>query len=447
MSRDITAIHNALIVNEGQQYTGYVVIKGDTIAATGRGPLPEEFEDAAEIIDASGAMLVPGAIDTHVHFRDGGQGSPKGDIASESRAALAGGVTSFIDMPNTVPATVSLEAWQHKMEHASRTSVANYAFFIGATNSNLPDLLAADYSRVPGVKLFMGASTGNMLVDSESAIQALFRNLKCRIAVHAEDNAQIVANMADTRNRFGDDAPIEMHPEIRSRRACTDCSATAVRLALETGARLHLLHISTADELNLIPADERPIEQRQLTFETCPHYLIFGGKEDYLRLGSRIKCNPSIKEQSDRRALLQAVADGKIDVIATDHAPHLPADKQGGSLRAASGMPGVQFSLPLMMTMADDGILAPEKVVELMAHNPARLYGIERRGFIRPGYYADLVLLVPDSHEICDSDALSRCGWTPYAGRHISRRVAATWVNGSRNGNTDSVTELRFAAR
>ena len=444
MIREMTVIHNALIVNEGEQYTGYVVIEGDIIAATGRGELPECYSDAREVIDASGAMLVPGAIDTHVHFRDGGGGSPKGDIASESRAALAGGVTSYIDMPNTVPPTVSIGAWQKKMEHASRTSVANYAFFIGATNSNLPDLLAADYSRVPGVKLFMGASTGNMLVDSESAILALFRNLRCRISVHAEDNARITYNMADARRRFGDDAPIELHPEIRSREACIDCSSTAVRLAHETGARLHILHISTAEELDLIPDDNRPIEERQLTFETCPHYLTFGGAGDYRRLGARIKCNPSIKEQTDRKALIKAVADGRIDVIATDHAPHLQADKEGGSLRAASGMPGVQFSLPLMMTMADDGIFTPERVVELMSHNPARLYGIERRGFIREGYYADIVLLAPDCHEISDEDVVSRCRWTPYAGCSLSRRVSAVWVNGRRDGSVEAAAELRF---
>lgn len=435
-------IHNATIINEKKSYNGYVVVDGEFIIATGEGPLPAEYRNSTgnETIDAGGSLLIPGAIDTHVHFRDGGDGSPKGDIATESLAAVTGGVTTFFDMPNTVPPTVSVEAWEKKMEHAAKTSYANYAFFIGATNSNLPVLLEADYSRIPGVKLFMGSSTGNMLVDDSSTIRNMFSRLKCVIAVHAEDQSVISENTSRLRKEYDNEVPLEMHPALRSREACVKSSATAAALAVETGAKLHILHISTADELvGIDHADSN------ITRETCPHYLLFGGKDDYLHHGSRIKCNPAIKEQSDRDALRKAVADGgMIDVIATDHAPHLPADKEGNALTAASGMPGVQFSLPLMMTMADSGILSHERVVELMCHNPATLYNVDRRGFIRRGFYADLVLIEKHDHTITDADVVSRCGWTPYAGISLTRCVASTWVNGKKAPQLGVARPVKF---
>lgn len=435
-------IHNATIINEKKRYTGYVVVDGEFIIATGEGHLPNEYRGTAndEIIDAGGNLLIPGAIDTHVHFRDGGDGSPKGDIATESLAAVTGGVTTFFDMPNTVPPTVSVEAWEKKMEHAAKTSYANYAFFIGATNSNLPILLEADYSRIPGVKLFMGSSTGNMLVNDSSTIRNMFSRLKCVIAVHAEDQSVISENTSRLRKEYDNEVPLELHPALRSREACVKSSATAAALAKETGAKLHILHISTADELvGIDPADNN------ITRETCPHYLLFGGKDDYLSRGSRVKCNPAIKEQSDRDSLRKAVADGGvIDVIATDHAPHLPADKEGSALTAASGMPGVQFSLPLMMTMADSGMLSHERVVELMCHNPATLYNVDRRGFIRRGFYADLVLIEKHDHTITDADVVSRCGWTPYAGIRLTRCVASTWVNGKKAPQLGVARPVKF---
>ncbi len=423
-------IHNAEIINEGRRFRGYVAVDGCFITEVGEGDAPQTLlEVHGEIIDASMKWLVPGAIDTHVHFRDGGDGSPKGDIASESRAAVAGGVTTFFDMPNTTPPTVTLEAWKRKMEKAAAKSAANYAFFMGATNGNLDQLLEADYSRVPGVKLFMGSSTGNMLVDDSNAIRQLFERLECVIAVHAESQPVISGNVKKYREKYGEPVPVGLHPEIRSRRACVESSGLAVGLARATGARLHVLHISTSDELELFAPG--PLSGKRITAETCPHYLIFGGGSDYERYGTRVKCNPAIKERSDREALLKAVIDGRIDVIATDHAPHLPADKKGDALTAASGMPGVQFSLPLMLSMTDrEPGLTPERVVELMSHNPATLYGIDRRGFIRRGYYADLVLIAETDREIADSDVVSTCGWTPYAGMELMRRVDRVWVNG-----------------
>ncbi len=432
-------IHNATIIDNRERFRGYVVVENEFITVVEHGDLPAEYTvKGYEIIDAGGKLLIPGAIDTHVHFRDGGTGSAKGDIETESLAAVTGGVTTFFDMPNTVPPTVNIESWEKKMERAAELSYANYAFFLGATNNNLPILLRADYTKIPGVKLFMGSSTGNMLVDDSSTIRQLFEKLQCVIAVHAEDQNIINENTTRLREEFNGEIPVEKHPCLRSREACVSSSSTAIKLAAETGAKLHVLHISTADELTG--------EQHQgITRETCPHYLLFGGTDDYRRLGTRVKCNPAIKETTDRDSLLKAVTDnGSIDVIATDHAPHLPADKEGNALTAASGMPGVQFSLPLMLTLADDGKLSHERVVELMCNNPARLYNIDRRGFIRKGYYADMVLIEQCDHTITDADVVSRCGWTPYAGMKITRKVADVWVNGKKAPQHGAALPVKF---
>ena len=434
MSRKI--IHNAIIVNGGEKFFGYVVVEGERIASVGRGVVPAERFADFELIDADGAYLMPGAIDTHVHFREPGL-TDKGSMATESAAAVAGGVTSFLEMPNTRPATVSLEALEAKKELAADNSIANYGFFIGATNENLNELLAIDPDTIPGVKLFMGSSTGNMLVDSEKALDSLFAQYKGVIAVHAEDEMIIRRNRDHLVDELGETLPIQLHSIIRSREACVTATRRAVELAAKYGARLHLLHISTADELAML--SEKPFSEKRITAETCPHYLIFDTLSYLAERGFLIKCNPAIKTTADRQALRRAVADGLIDVIATDHAPHLYEQKQGSLLKAASGMPGVQFMLPLLFTLSDQIGLTPEKIAELTAHNPAALYAIDRRGRIEPGYYADFALVkrLPDEqyHRIKRSDVQSLCGWTPYEDMTLTHTVAATYVNGRKVWN------------
>ncbi|MCM1111402.1 MAG: dihydroorotase [Clostridium sp.] len=424
-----TLIYNCSIVNEGEQFDGFVVVDGEIIEMVGHGAPDAGLLSAPSLkVDLAGAMLLPGGIDTHVHFRDPGL-TRKGDMATESAAAAAGGITSVIDMPNTSPATVSVSAWKEKMALAATKSVVNYGFFIGATNSNLDQLLAADYSRVAGIKLFLGSSTGNMLVDSDSMLGQLFAKAPALIAVHAESERIVSDNLARARREYeGREAPVALHSEIRSREACVEASRHAVELARRHGARLHLCHISTADELDLLePGSER------ITGETAPHYLWFT-TADYPRLGARIKCNPAIKNEGDRRALREAVADGRIATIATDHAPHLLSDKEGDLFHAASGMPGIQFSLPVMTELSLEGYFPMTTVVERMSHAPARTFRIDRRGFIRPGYYADLTALarLDDPREVSDADVVSRCGWTPYVGARFHSRVISTWVNGRR---------------
>lgn len=427
-----TLLYNAEIINEGLKYNGYLLIDGTTIADVGSGTPPPEYVAGSSIekVDFNGDMLLPGVIDTHVHFREPGL-TAKGDIASESRAAVAGGVTSFLDMPNTSPATTTIAAWEAKMNRASEVSAANYGFFIGATNGNLDTLLRADYTAIPGIKLFMGSSTGNMLVDNDNTLRQLFSGTDAVIAVHAEDEATIRQNsLLLERELAGMPIPVVLHSLVRSREACLATSRRAVELARRYNSRLHLLHVSTADELTLL--DSGDIAAKRITAETCPHYLSLT-VADYATRGARIKCNPAIKTAADRDALIRAVAERKIDVIATDHAPHRPADKEGDLFHAASGMPGVQFSLQRMLQFADgnDGIDETD-IVRLMSHNPATLYRINRRGFIRRGYYADLVrvrrLLQPAV--ITDSQVASRCGWTPYAGDTVGHAIVTTWING-----------------
>lgn len=425
-----TVIYNARLVNEGAVFAGYLVIEGEFIAVAGEGNVPEELLSEENIlIDADGRLVMPGVIDEHVHFRDPGL-THKADMATESRAAVAGGVTSFIDMPNTNPVTTTVEAVENKMAHAAEVSCANYGFFIGATNSNIDELLAADYTKVAGVKLFLGSSTGNMLVDSDSTISRIFSEVPALIAVHAEDEAIISSNRKLVVEKYGDDAPVELHPLIRSREACMEATRRAVEGAKKYGARLHVMHISTKEELALFSPG--PIEGKRITAETCPQYLVFSDAQ-YATHGSRIKCNPAIKMPEDREALREAVGQGVIDVIATDHAPHLPEEKKGGALKAVSGMPMVQFSLPVMLSLSAEGVFPVEKVVETMCHNPARLYGIERRGFLRPGYYADVVLVDDncESYSVTSDMVLSKCGWSPLEGAPLSAKVDMTWVNGN----------------
>ena len=425
--------HNAQLVNEGAVTRGWLLTDGDRIARIGEGACPDGVT-ADEVCDCEGAYLIPGVIDTHVHFRDPGL-TEKADMTTESRAALAGGVTSFVDMPNTNPPTVSMEAVEGKLARAAEASVINYGFFIGATNSNLDALLAADYSRTAGIKLFLGSSTGNMLVDDDNTLNRLFALTPALIAVHAEDEAIIRSARERLAAENPDGIPVEMHPDVRPREACIAATRHAIALAERSGARVHICHISTAEELRLIA--EAKARGVKVTAETCPQYLMFD-RNDFLRLGARVKCNPAIKEPSDRIALLRELRPGGvIDTIATDHAPHLPAQKQGNALTAASGMPMVQFSLPAMLDLMSSDPDAEElgiaDIVRLMCHTPATLLGIDRRGYLREGYYADLTIIRPlplPGHRVTDAEVVSRCGWTPLDGRTLGWEVVRTLVNG-----------------
>lgn len=421
-------IHNARIVNLGREYTGYVAIDGEFIHAMGDGAAPEALLAASqEVIDAAGMLLIPGCIDDHVHFREPGL-THKADIASESRAAVAGGVTSYMDMPNTKPLTITAEALEEKFDIAARSSVANYSFFIGATNDNIDTLLSTDYSRVAGVKLFLGSSTGNMLVDESDVLHRLFRECRTLISVHSEDEAIIRERRAFYTGRFGEDLSVFYHPLIRSAEACYVCTERAVELARRYGTRLHVAHISTARELELFWAE--PLLDKRITAEACVHHLWFTDN-DYASLGTRIKCNPAIKTTADRNALRDAVNNGAIDLIATDHAPHLLSEKQGGALTAASGSPYVQFSLIIMLELVRQGVFSTVTVVEKMCHAPAMLYNIDRRGILRPGYYADIVLIDTNTrHSVTKEDVLSKCGWSPLEGTTFHSRVVKTFVNG-----------------
>ena len=421
-----TLITHATIINEGRRFTGSVLLRDEVIEAVygADDALPE----ADRVVDATGLWLVPGVIDDQVHFRDPGL-THKGDIHTESRAAVAGGVTSVMDMPNTKPPATTLELLEAKYRLGAEKSLANYSFLLGATNDNLAELKRVDARRVAGVKLFMGSSTGNMLVDDERALAAIFAETPCLIAAHCEDEATIRRNTTHYRTLLGDDVPVACHPLIRSAEACYRSSAKAVEMAGRYGARLHVFHLSTGREMSLFDPG-KPLADKRITAEVCVHHLWFSD-EDYARLGSRIKCNPAIKTAADRQALRQAVAEGRIDVVATDHAPHLLAEKEGGALRAASGMPLVQHSLVAMLQLAAQGVFTVEQVVERMCHAPAVLYRIVRRGYIRPGYYADLALVNPHSPWTVSRDnILYKCGWSPFEGATFDAAVQATWVNG-----------------
>ena len=412
---------------------GWILTEGDIIADFGAGdPDGTVTARADSTADASGLVAMPGVIDTHVHFREPGL-IQKATIASESRAAAAGGVTTFFDMPNTNPPTVTSGAWDDKMRRAKESSLINYAFFVGATPDNIDWLASLDFTDRPGVKLFMGSTTGTTAAGSGKWIDDLFSKVKAVIAVHAEDDSIIADAQKAAIEKYGspETVPIQEHPLIRTRQACVDSSRLITSIAQSHNHRLHVCHISTADELALFTPGTDP-SAKLITAETCPQYLTFDS-DDYKRLGARIKCNPSIKTLTDREALNAALSTGKIDTIATDHAPHLIADKTGGALKAASGMPGVQFALPLMLEKTLDAHLTLQSVSRLMSGNPATIFSIDRRGFIRRGYHADLVFVKADTtpRTITDSDVESICGWTPYAGIELTYSVQSTWVNGT----------------
>lgn len=421
-------LHNALIINDKRSYTGSVLMDKGYIVRVFEEAVPDEVLQSADVVDAKGLWLLPGAIDGHVHFREPGL-THKADLASESKAAVAGGVTSFMEMPNTKPATTTIANWEAKMELAAEKSWANYAFYLGATNDNLSELRRADYTRVCGIKLFMGSSTGNMLVDNEKALNELFETVPALIAVHAESESRIRSNKEKYMAVYGEALPVSYHPLIRDAKACYDSTSLAIEMATRFNARLHVLHLSTAMELPLF--ENKPLEEKRITAEVCLPHLWFDDTA-YDKHGTAIKCNPAIKSSTDRLALLQAVNDGKIDVVATDHAPHTLSEKEGGALTAASGMPGVQFSLPLMLELAANGYFSKETVVTRMCHAPATLYHIEKRGFIREGYHADLVLVDPSGERtLSDDEVLSSCGWSPFVGERVHYRVVKTYVNGS----------------
>lgn len=411
-------INNAIIVNEGARFLGNVTIENGRIARVER---TGRAEDAPE--DA--AWLLPGVIDDHVHMRDPGL-THKATMESETRAAARGGVTTVLDMPNVVPQTTSLELLDERYRMAQAQCHVNYGFYLGATSTNIDEIRRLDTQRCPGVKLFMGSSTGGMLVDKEEALREIFRHCPTLVMTHCEDTERINRNMAQAAERFGDDPDVCHHAEIRDHEACLMSTQLAVRLAREEGARLHVAHLTTAQELELFaPNDPR------ITAEACVAHLLFTD-EDYRTLGTRIKCNPAVKSAADREALRLALSDGRIHVVGTDHAPHLLSEKQGGCRKAVSGMPMVQFSLASMLGLVDEGVLSIERMVELMCHNPARLFGIKERGFIREGYHADLVMVRPgEGWKVEPSCIESLCGWSPLEGRTLRWNVERTWVNGA----------------
>lgn len=424
-----TLIHNATIVNEGQSIKGSIVIENGRIAEvlTDWKPLSAPCD---ETIDATGCYLLPGIIDDHVHFRDPGL-THKADIFTESCAAAAGGVTSIMDMPNTNPLTTTLDTLNAKLDLLNEKCVVNHSCYFGATNNNYNEFSKLDKHRVCGIKLFMGSSTGNMLVDKMNSLLNIFNGTDMLIAAHCEDQEIIKKNTAKYKEKFADDAeiPVNKHPLIRSALACYSSSKLAVRLANLAGARLHVLHVSTAKELSLF-SDAPLFSLKNITAEACIAHLFYDS-EDYKTLGARIKCNPAIKSESNRTALRAAVNSGLIDVIATDHAPHLLNEKEGGALKAMSGMPMIQFSLVSMLELVNKGIFTLETIVEKMCHAPAQIYRINERGYIREGYRADLVLVRPNTPwEVTTDRILSKCGWSPLEGHTFDWKVEKTFANG-----------------
>lgn len=418
-------IRNAELVNEGRRWRTDLRTRGQRIQEIGHGLTARRGE---ETIDAHGLWLLPGMIDEHVHFREPGD-TDKADLATESRAAVAGGITSFMDMPNTRPATLSHELLSAKYARAAEVSMANFAFHFGASNTNLEAIRTLDPTRVPGVKVFLCESTGNLCVSDPSALDGVFRDAPVPVLVHAEDSRIVHANLARAQAQYGDDIPMWMHPEIRSRAACLASTRWAVDTARRHGTRLHVLHVSTADELALF--EPGPVADKRITAETCVHFLRYCAA-DYATLGGRIKCNPAIKDAADRDALTRALADTRIDVLATDHAPHLASEKANPYMRCPSGIPLVQFAVQSALESVLRGGLTLERLVEAYAHAPAILFRIVDRGFLREGAYADLVLVDPAQPQtVRAAGVLSKCGWSPFEGETFHASIAATFVNGN----------------
>ena len=421
-----TLIQSGTLVNEGKTFEGTIVIEDGKITQILQGNTTPEA-DYDEVIDASGCFVIPGVIDDHVHFREPGL-TEKADMESESRAAAAGGVTTYFDMPNTVPQTTTLETLEEKFAIASKKSHVNYSFFFGATNDNAHLFPQLDVHRIPGIKLFMGSSTGNMLVDRREALEKIFASSPLPLMAHCEDTDIINRNMAEAKEKYGEDPKVTHHPEIRSEEACYESTRLAVELAMKHHARLHVAHLTTAKELELLPKNISLTSN--ITAEVTPSHLYFCDR-DYAALGTRIKCNPAIKTEHDREVLREALNDGRIAVIGTDHAPHLLSQKEGGCAKAVSGMPMIQFSLVTMLELVDQGVLSLERMVELMCHNPARLFEVRQRGFLREGYQADIVLIRPHAGWTVTKDMIqSKCGWSPMEGHMYLWRVERTICNG-----------------
>jgi len=419
-----TYIQHATIINDGLELEGSVLIEGDIILKINLKNTPEQADN---YIDATGLLLIPGVIDDQVHFREPGL-TYKGDIYSEAKAGIAGGVTSFMEMPNTNPQTITIELLEEKYKRASEVSLANYSFYIGATKNNIDEVLKANPRNVCGIKCFMGSSTGNMLVEGDGLI-TLFKHAHMIVATHNEEESIIQANIQKYRDLFGENIPIEFHPLIRNVEACYQSSYKAIELATKYNTRLHLLHLSTAKEMELFSAGNSA--QKQITNEVCVHHLWFDNR-DYQKLGAKIKWNPAIKEESDKLALCDAVNSGKIDIVATDHAPHTKEEKENTYFSTPSGGPLLQHSLVAMLELANQGVFTYNKVIEKMCHLPAILFKVENRGFIREGFKADLVLIDPnDTWEVNSENILYKCGWSPFEGQSFKHKVTHTFVNGN----------------
>ena len=427
MKQNSILIKNTRIVNEGSITNRDVLIEGKKISNIDSSISVKD--NITKVIDADGKFLMPGMIDDQVHFREPGL-THKANISTESRAAIAGGITSFIEMPNTIPNATTITELNKKFDIASNSSYANYSFMFGGTNDNLEEILKVDPKKVAALKLFLGSSTGNMLVDNPKILEEIFSKTDLLIAVHCEDEQTILDNIKKYKKQFGDNIPIKMHPLIRSEESCYLSSSRAIELAKKTGARLHVFHLSTAKEMSLF-SNNQSLMDKKITAEVCIHHLWFSD-EDYESKGTLIKWNPAIKKSSDRQALWDALLNDKIDVIATDHAPHTLDEKSNSYLKAPSGGPLVQHALVALMESYQRGRISLEKLVEKMCHNPAILFQIEKRGFVREGYYADLILVDPnDPWTVNKNNILYKCGWSPFEGVTFNSKITHTFLNGS----------------
>ena len=443
MAMNRILIKNAKIVNEGSIFEGDVLIENDLIVEVSDSISLKSSD--CKVIDAEGSYLMPGAIDDQVHFREPGL-THKGDIESESRAAVAGGITSFIEQPNTVPNAVTQEILEDKYQIAAVKSFANYSFMMGATNDNLEEVLKTNPKNVAGIKIFLGSSTGNMLVDNEATLERIFSSTPMLIAVHCEDETTIKNNLAEFKEKYGEDVPVTAHNLIRSSEACYISSSKAVALAKKTGARLHIFHLSTAKEMELF-TNKIPLEDKKITAEVCVHHLWFTD-EDYKTKGNFIKWNPAVKTAEDRAELWKALNDGRIDVIATDHAPHTKEEKMKSYLNAPSGGPLVQHAVVAMFEAHHQGKISVEKIVEKMCHNPAKIFKIEKRGFVKEGYFADLVIVNPSlPWSVKPENILAKCGWSPFENYTFKSRITHTFVNGEMVYNNFKVKDIRAGKR
>lgn len=434
-------IKGAYVVNEGESKPLDVLVQDDRIVKIAES-IPHTTE---ELVEAKGLYLLPGMIDDQVHFREPGL-THKANIATESRAAVAGGITSFIEMPNTVPQATTIELLEEKFAVAAKDSLANYSFMFGGTNDNLDEIKKVDKNTVAGLKLFLGSSTGNMLVDDQDVLREIFSTTDLVISVHCEDEPTVKANLAAHIEKYGDDIPIELHPVIRSHDACYLSSSTAIKLAKETGARLHVFHLSTARETELFRNDI-PLEEKKITAEVCVHHLWFS-EEDYAEKGTHIKWNPAVKSAEDRSALWEALNDDRIDVLATDHAPHTLEEKANPYTSAPSGGPLVQHALPALLTAVKKGKISIEKLVQKACHNPAILFQIEKRGYLKEGYFADMVLVdMEGKTPVSRDNILYKCGWSPFEGTTFDAKIEQTWVNGKSVYQSGKIMENKAAMR